>query len=283
MAQPQEYRITDQVAIVTGGGGGIGRAIALALAGAGADVAIADIIPERCEEVAGRVRELGRSALAVPTDVMDTAQVRAMVERTEQHFGRIDILVNNAGGVGGRPFLDQSERSWRRHIDLNLVSMLAATSAAVPVMIKGGRGGGIVNVTSIEGSRAAPNYAVYAACKAGINNFTRTMALELSEHGIRINAIAPDYTITPGIRGNPTGPVDPSRWQEPSPEMEDALNRRIPLGRGGVDTECGNAALFLVSPMSSYITGIILPVDGGTWASSGWSRTPQGRWSLTAL
>ena len=283
MAQPQEYRITDQVAIVTGGGGGIGRAIALALAGAGADVAIADIIPERCEEVAERVRELGRSALAVPTDVMDTTQVRAMVERTEQHFGRIDILVNNAGGVGGRPFLDQSERSWRRHIDLNLVSMLAATSAAVPVMIKGGRGGGIVNVTSIEGSRAAPNYAVYAACKAGINNFTRTMALELSEHGIRINAIAPDYTITPGIRGNPTGPVDPSRWQEPSPEMEDALNRRIPLGRGGVDTECGNAALFLVSPMSSYITGIILPVDGGTWASSGWSRTPQGRWSLTAL
>ena len=272
--------LTDQVAVVTGGGGGIGRAIALAYASVGADVVIGDIIPERCEEAAARVRELGRRALAVPTDVMDTNQIRALVDRAARQFGRLDILVNNAGGVRGQPFLEQSERSWRRHIDLNLVSMLAATAAAVPIMIAGGRGGSIVNITSIEGSRAAPNFAVYAACKAGMNNFTRTLALELAEHGIRVNAIAPDYTETPGLRGNPTGPVDPAKWVQPTPRQKDAIARRIPLGRAGMDVECGNAAVFLSSRMSSYVTGTILRVDGGTWASSGWIRNQAGRWVL---
>src|SRR3546814_4144115 len=97
---------------------------------------------------------------------MDTEQIRALVTRSAEHFGRIDILVNNAGGVSGRAFLEQSERSWRKHIDLNLISVLAATAAAVPVMISGGRGGTVINVSSIEASRAAPNFAVYAACKA---------------------------------------------------------------------------------------------------------------------
>ncbi len=280
--QPTDCQLTDQVAIVTGGGGGIGRAIALTLAQAGADIVIADIVPERCEEVVERVKELGRSALGVPTDVAQTDQVRAMVERADQHFGRLDVLVNNAGGVGRRSFLEQSEKSWRRHIDLNLISMLAATSAGVPVMIRGGRGGAIINVSSIEGSRAAPYYAVYAACKAGMNNFTRTMALELADHGIRVNAIAPDFTLTPGVQGNVTGPVDPSKWIQSSPEVQDANNRRIPLRRPGLDVECGRAALFLASAMGSYVTGVILPVDGGTWASSGWTRHhATGQWSLT--
>src|SRR6185436_7765146 len=118
------------------------------------------------------------------TDVMDTGQIRTMVDSATAEFGRIDILVNNAGGVTRRSFIEQSERSWRKHIDLNLISMLTATSAAVPVMIKGGRGGSIINVSSIEGSRAAPGYAVYSACKAGMNNFTRTLALELADHRI---------------------------------------------------------------------------------------------------
>jgi len=278
---PADIRLTDQVAIVTGGGGGIGRAIALAFAAAGADIVIADIVPERCDEVAARVTELGRRALAVPADVADTAQVKALVERAAGEFGRIDILVNNAGGVSPRPFIEQSERSWRRHIDLNLVSMLAATSAAVPVMIAGGRGGAIINVASIEGSRAAPNFAVYAACKAGMLNFTRSLALELSDHGIRVNAIAPDYTITPGLSGNVTGPVDPASWIRPTPQQHDATARRIPLGRPGVDSECGNVAVFLASSMSSYVTGATIPVDGGTWASSGWIRDRAGKWTLT--
>jgi NAD(P)-dependent dehydrogenase (short-subunit alcohol dehydrogenase family) len=109
--KPTDILLTDQVAIVTGGGGGIGRAIALAYATVGADIVIGDIVPERCEETAARVRELGRRALAVATDVTDTNQVRALIGGATQHFGRIDILVNNAGGVSGRPFLEQSERS----------------------------------------------------------------------------------------------------------------------------------------------------------------------------
>jgi len=274
--------LTDRVAVVTGGGGGIGRAIALAFAAAGADAVIGDIVAERCEETAARVRDLGRKALAVPTDVMETAQVRTLIERAVSEFGRIDILVNNAGGVSPRPFIEQSERSWRKHIDLNLVSVLAATSAAVPIMIKGGQGGSIINVTSIEASRAAPNYSVYAACKAGLNNLTRTLAVELADHGIRVNAIAPDMTDTPGIRGIRAGSVDPSAWIEFTEEQKSAVARRIPLGRAGIDTECGDAAVFLASKMSSYITGIILPVDGGTSGSGGWvrSRGGKGKWVL---
>ena len=274
--------LTDQVAVVTGGGGGIGRAIALSFASVGADVVIGDIVAERCEETAARVRELGRRALAVPTDVIDTAQVLALIERAAAEFGRIDILVNNAGGVSPRPFVEQSERSWRKHIDLNLVSVLAATSASVPIMIKGGRGGSIITLTSIEGSRAAPNYSVYAACKAGLNNFTRTLAVELADHRIRVNAIAPDMTDTPGLRGNRAGPVDPAAWIEFTAEQKDAVARRIPLGRPGIDAECGSAAVFLASKMSSYITGIVLPVDGGTYGSGGWvrSRAGNGKWVL---
>lgn len=277
---PRDILLSDQVAIVTGGGGGIGRAIALACASVGARIVIADIAPERCEETAERVREKGSEALPVPTDVSDTDQVRAMVEQARQHFGRIDILVNNAGGVNPCPFLDQSERSWRKHIDLNLVSMLAATSAAVPVMIEGGRGGAIINVASIEASRAAPNVAVYAACKAGMLNLTRSLALEFGDHDIRVNAIAPDYTITPGVRGNITGPVDPDTWMHPSRAQEEATARRIPLGRPGVDTECGDVAVFLASKMSAYVTGTVIPVDGGAWASSGWLRNKAGQWTL---
>jgi len=274
--------LTDQVAVVTGGGGGIGRAIALAFASVGADVVIGDIVPERCEETAARVRELGRKALAVPTDVMEIAQIHVLIERAASEFGRIDILVNNAGGVSPRPFIEQSERSWRRHIELNLVSVLAATSAAVPIMIKGGQGGSIITVTSIEASRAAPNYSVYAACKAGLNNLTRTLAVELADHRIRVNAIAPDMTDTPGIRGNRAGHVDPSAWIQFTDEQKNAMARRIPLGRPGIDTECGSAAVFLASRMSSYITGIILPVDGGTSGSGGWvrSRTGNAKWVL---
>jgi NAD(P)-dependent dehydrogenase (short-subunit alcohol dehydrogenase family) len=278
--KPGDVQLTDQVAIVTGGGGGIGRAIALGYAEAGADVVIADIIPERCEETAQRVRDLGRRALAAPTDVMDTDQIRATVARAETEFGRVDILCNNAGGVAGRPFLEQSERSWRRHIDINLISMLAATHAAAPVMIKGGRGGSILNVASIEGGRAAPNFSVYAACKAGMISFTRTMALELSSHGIRVNAIAPDHTVTPGSRGNRSGPVDPAAWPRQTPVQKDAWARLIPLGREGVDVECGNLAVFLAAPASAYVTGAVIPIDGGTWASSGWFRNQAGKWTL---
>lgn len=273
-------RLDGQVAFVTGGGGGIGRAIALRLAEAGADVSIFEIFPERAEEAAARVREQGRQALPIVGDVMDSDALRAAVDAAAAEFGRLDILVNNAGGVSARPFLEQSERSMRKHIDINLMSMLIATQAAAKHMVDGGRGGAIINVASIEASRAAPNFAVYAACKAGMLSFTKSMAVELSGHGIRVNCIAPDHTITPGNQGNRAGPVDPATWKRRSDDDIDAMNRLIPLGREGVDTECGDAAVFLASAMSAYVTGILLPVDGGTWASSGWVRGRDRRWTL---
>ena len=276
----QRRRLDGQVAFVTAGGGGIGRAIALGLAEAGANVAVFEIVPERAEETAARIRELGRQALAIPGDAMDAEAIRAAIAATDERFGRLDILVNNAGGVSARPFLEQSERSWRRHIDINLVSMLVATHAAAPLMIRGGRGGAILNVASIEAERAAPNFAVYAACKAGMVSFTKSMAVELSGHGIRVNCLAPDHTITPGNQGNRTGPVDPATWRERSAEEIDAMNRLIPLGREGIDSECGDAAVFLCSPLASYVTGVTLPVDGGTWAAGGWVRGRNGKWTL---
>ena len=131
--------LTGQVALVTGGGG-IGRAIALCMADMGADVAIIDNIPERCEETAARIRERGRKALTFEYNVMETDKVAEAVAATGERFGRLDILVNNAGGVGRRHFKDLREKNWRRHIDLNLVSNLAATSAAIPIMIACGIG-----------------------------------------------------------------------------------------------------------------------------------------------
>lgn len=280
-ARTPDMTLTDQVAVITGGGAGIGRAVALALAAVGANIVIGDIVAERGAEVVERVRELGRRAVAVPTDVTDTAQIAQLIAQADSKFGRLDILVNNAGGTRAQAFLQQSERSVRRHIDLNLVSMMVATSAAVPVMIRGGRGGTIINVASIEASRAAPRFAVYAACKAGMLSFTRTMALELADAGVRVNAIAPDFTETPGLLGNPVGPVDPTTWRTPSESERRATARRVPLGRPGVDRECGDVAVFLASSMSAYVTGTVIPVDGGTWAASGWIRNKTGAWTLT--
>jgi NAD(P)-dependent dehydrogenase (short-subunit alcohol dehydrogenase family) len=270
--------LAGQVAIVTGGGAGIGRGIALELARCGAGVVVADIDGDRARETAERVGALGRAALAVATDVMDADQVREAVRRTDEAFGRLDIVVNNAGGVTARRFLEQSERSWRRHIDLNLVSVLASTAAAVPIMIRGGRGGSIVNVTSIEATRAAPMYAVYAACKAAVHSLTRTLAVELAEHGIRVNAIAPDVIQTPGTSGVREGPV-PDALPQRSAEAARRFAAYVPLGREGAASDCGKVAAFLCSPLAGYVTGAAIPVDGGTWAAGGWVRAGGG-WSL---
>lgn len=267
------------IAVVTGGGAGIGRAAALALARRGADVSIIDIDAERAESVVDEIQLIGRSGLAVVADVMDQTAVIAAIDRTDGRFGRVDMLVNNAGGVRPGQFVDQTERSWRKHIEINLVSMLTATSAAAKLMIRGGTGGAIVNVASIEGTRAAPMFAIYGACKAAMLSFTRTMAVELAEYGIRTNAVAPDWVRTPGNSGIIAGPVP-----DPLPPRPEAMARRlenyVPLGREGFDVECGEVIAFLCSSAASYVTGATVPVDGGTWASSGWTRTPDGMWSL---
>jgi NAD(P)-dependent dehydrogenase (short-subunit alcohol dehydrogenase family) len=280
---PLVIDLTDQVALVTGGGAGIGRGCAVALARCGADIVIADIDEQRANEAAELVAAEGRRAMVVVTDVMDSDQVRAAVAAADQGFGRLDILINNAGGVTGRPFLEQSERSWRRHIEINLVSALAASAAAVPLMIRGGRGGSVVNVASIEAHRAAPTFAVYAACKAGLVSFTKTLAVEVAEHNVRVNCITPDMTITPGNHGQRSGPVNPDTFVQRSAADQAAVERYIPLGREGVVEECGSVVAFLCSPLASYVTGATVPVDGGTLGASGWVRAAVGvGWDLGA-
>jgi NAD(P)-dependent dehydrogenase (short-subunit alcohol dehydrogenase family) len=269
-----------RVALVTGAGAGLGQATAVELARDGVRVALLDIDPERLEQTKKFVERVSSEALALPTDMMNTDEVRASVATAVEHFGRIDILVNNAGGVSARRFLDQSERSWRRHIDLNMVSMLSATSAAAPLMIAAGRGGAILNVSSIEGLRAAPLYAVYAACKAGMISFTKSLALELGEHGIRVNALAPDHTATAGMRGMMSGAVDPDDLPARAPDEQAAVEAYVPLGREGNATEFAKVACFLCSDDAAYITGATINVDGGTYAAGGWARSTDGNWSL---
>ena len=270
---PADILLTGQAALVTGGASGIGKGIALGLAAFGADVAIADIYGAAAEAAAAEIRALGRRALALPTDVLDRDQLRAAIDRTAAEFGRLDILVNNAGGVRQIPFLAQSERSRDRHVEFNLGSLLTAVHHGAQVMVAQGKGGSIINIASIEGLRGAPGFAVYAACKAAMINLTRTTAVELAHHGIRVNAIAPDIVITEGFAAFAPDSLE-------APQVE-ARARYIPLGRDGTPEDCAGTAVFLASPMAAYVTGTTISVDGGTWASSGWTRTGDETWTLT--
>lgn len=264
--------LTGKMAIVTGGAAGIGRGIALGLAEFGADVAILDINAEAAEAVAALVREKGQRAHVVLADVMDRDVLRNAIEHAAASLGRLDVLVNNVGGTRPIKLVEMTDQQMDKQIDLNLKSVAVGTQTAAKLMIAGGASGSIINITSIEGLRAAPGFAVYAGCKAGVVNFTRTAALELAEHGIRVNAIAPDLVLTETMAR-----YIPSLFTE---EGRADQTRYIPLGRPGNFDDCAGAAVFLASAMSGYITGTTLNVDGGTWASSGWIRNDGDGWTL---
>lgn len=259
--------LTGKVAVVTGGGSGIGLGIAVGMAEFGADVAVIDIDAAAAEEAAARIRAKGSRAHTVIADVIDRDAMRAAVATIVEALGRIDVLVNNAGGTRPIKLMEMTDRQADRQIDLNLKSLVATTQAAARAMIDGGQGGSIINIASIEGLRAAPGFSVYAACKAGMINFTRTLALELAEHRIRVNCIAPDLV--------PTAVMERYAPSLVSPEGKAAQARYIPVGRAGNLDDCAGPAVFLASAMASYITGVTISVDGGTWASSGWTRSEE--------
>ena len=213
---PSSILLTDRVAIVTGGGSGIGRGIARGFAAFGAKVAIwerhADTAAAAAEEVGG---------LGITIDVREPAEVDAALERTVAELGPVSILVNNAGGVFFSPLLETSENGWDALYRSNLKHVILCTQRVARGMVEHGIGGSIISVTSIEGVRAAPGYAAYAAAKAGVINYTKTAALELAPLGIRVNALAPDITMTEGIaavapRGARRGSASPCPWAGPA-------------------------------------------------------------------
>jgi NAD(P)-dependent dehydrogenase (short-subunit alcohol dehydrogenase family) len=250
--------LTGRVAVVTGGGAGIGRGIAAGLAAFGASVAIWERDTESCATAAEAI-----GALGVAADVRDSGQVDAALEHTTAELGPVSILVNNAGGVFNSALLDTTENGWDALYKANLRHVLLCTQLVAQQLVAAGLPGTIINLTSIEGARAAPGYAAYAAAKAGVINYTKTAAFELAPHGIRVNAIAPDLTMTEGLmRLTPEGP---------SP----GVGAAIPLGRAGDVDEIASTAVFLASDMASYITGQTIHVDGGTHAAGGWYHHPD--------
>jgi NAD(P)-dependent dehydrogenase (short-subunit alcohol dehydrogenase family) len=261
--------LTDRTAIVTGAGAGIGKGIALGFAAFGARIAVVEIDEDRARLTAAEIEADGGQAVALVTDVRDGEAVARAAAATVERFGAVDILVNNVGGTFRAPFLEVAEKGWDALLRANLKSVFHGTRAVAPRMIAQGRGGSILNIVSIEGGRAAPLFAAYAACKAAIINFTQTMALELGPHRIRVNAIAPDICLTEGL----------------APLLGDAERARhewiVPLGRAAVPEDIAGAAIFLASDLAVYVTGVTLHVDGGTNAASGWYRDPEtGEWVL---
>jgi len=239
--------LSNRVAIVTGSARGIGRAIALRLADAGANIVVSDI--DDAEPVANEIRAKGRQSLAVKANVTSATDVEKLVEATVSNFGRVDILVNNAGITRDQLLLRMSEEEWDAVLNVNLKSVFLCTRAVLRHMLKQ-RWGRIISISSIVGVVGNPGQANYAASKAGIIGFTKTIAREVGSRGITANAIAPGF-----IETKMTQALNENQRQE--------LMKRIPLGSLGTPQDVAEAVAFLASEEARYITGQVLGVDGG--------------------
>ncbi|MBI2862786.1 MAG: SDR family oxidoreductase [Chloroflexi bacterium] len=248
------FDLTGRVALVTGSCRGNGQAIALGLAEAGADLVLCCRYASHLEETGQRVGALGRRWLTLPCDVAESIQVTSLVNRAIAEFGRIDVLVNNAGGaLFVSPVEDIRELGWDRTFAVNMKGVFLCSQAAGRVMIRQG-GGVIINVVSVSGRSPDPGMAPYAAAKAGVISFTRTLSVEWAKHNIRINALGAGLMAT--------------KLSEPIIQDEEYMawaRQRIVLQRPGQPHELAGAAVFLASDASSYMTGEVLWVSGGTY------------------
>jgi len=258
----ERAKLAETVAIVVGGAGGLGSAISEDLAANGVRLAVID----RNENAAAAISEsLGGEAIVQVGDARNPAVLEQLFVAVDERWGRLDTLVNVVGGTFRAAFTDTNPRGWDALLRTNLGYVLHSCSLAIPRIRAGGRGGSIINLTTIEAHRAAPNFAVYSAAKAGVTEFSRSLAVELAPEGIRVNNVAPDMTPTAGADGIGV----------PS-SLDDAVGVQItiPMARLGVLTDISHCVVFLASGLSTYITGATLHPDGGTMASSGWFNWP---------
>ncbi len=246
------FKLTDKVAIISGGGKGIGRGIAWAFAEAGADVAVAARTQADLDETAAGVRERGRRCLTVQADVTLTEDLERFVEATVDEFGRIDILVNNAGGTGPRPALKTSERYFEAALRFNVTQAFLLTQLCVPKMVETAGGGAIVNISSRSSDMVQTSFVAYGAGKAALNMMTRNMAPEIAPK-VRINAISTGGVGTEGL--------DVVLTDE---RLRKQFDANTPMKRPGTVEDIAAAALYLASPASAWVTGKIFQIDGGT-------------------
>ena len=264
------------VAVVTGGAGGLGEAIANDLAANGVRLAVIDIDETAVDGLARSLKEQGHDAIVRHGDARDSDALAALFTAVDERWGRVDTLVNVVGGTFQAPFVETTPKGWDALLRTNLIHVLSASSLAAGRMRDGGRGGSIINLTTIEAHRAAPGFAVYSAAKAAVAQFARTLAVELAPDGIRVNNVAPDFTPTPNMVKIT---LDASETNELD-ALRPAVSRvAIPMGRPGLVTEVSGCVVFLASRLSSYVTGSTVHPDGGTYASSGWFNWPGSGWS----
>ena len=242
-------QLDKQIAVVTGAGRGIGRAIALKFAAEGADVVCVSRTLENSERVAGEIRGLGRKAWAHAVDVADAAAVSAAGERILGEAGRVDILVNNAGVTRDGLLMRMSDADWDTVLDTNLKGAFLFTKAFTRAFLKQ-RSGRIINIGSVIGLMGNAGQSNYAASKAGLFGFTKSMARELASRSITVNALAPGFVETDMTSGL-------------NEQVRADILKQIPLGSFGQPEDIANAALFLASPLARYVTGQVLTVDGG--------------------
>jgi 3-oxoacyl-[acyl-carrier protein] reductase len=241
--------LANQVAVVTGAGRGIGQAIALKLAAGGADIACVDLKLEFCTETVQKAQELGRKAWPFAANVSDAASVATAAEQILAATGKVDILVNNAGITKDGLLMRMSEADWDAVLDINLKGTFLFTKAFSRSLLKQ-QSGRIINIASVIGLIGNAGQCNYGASKAGVIGFTKSVARELASRGITVNAIAPGF-------------IETAMTARISPEARAALLKQIPLGSLGQPEDVAGAVLFLASPAARYITGQVLPVDGG--------------------